>query len=69
MLLEMVRMLKYILGTNTKKLKAYWHERASFGRSTGNDVTGHYKRHYYYFFFFSVVYFSHRRSALIKKLI
>ena len=44
--------------------------RSAFGRSTGNDVSGHYKRHYFLFsfsFFFSVVYFSHRRSARIKK--
>ena len=47
--------------------------RSAFGRSTGNDVSGHYKRHYFlffflfFFFFFSVVYSSHRRSARIKK--
>ena len=53
--------------------------RSAFGRSTGNDVSDHYKRHYFLFFLFSfffffsflfsVVYFSHRRSARIKKLI
>ena len=26
--------------------------RSAFGRSTGNDVSGHYKRHYFLFFFF-----------------
>ena len=46
--------------------------RSAFGRLTGNNVSGHYKRHYFPFlfsFFFSVVYFYHRRSARIKKLI
>ena len=39
-------------------------------RSTGNDISGHYKRHSFLFtLFFSVVYFSHRRSDQIKKLI
>ena len=41
---------------------------SAFWWSTGNDVSGHYK-HHYFLFLFSVVYFSHRRSALIKKLI
>ena len=27
--------------------------RSAFGRSTGNDVSGHYKRHYFLFSFFS----------------
>ena len=40
--------------------------RSAFGRSTGNDVSGHYKRHY---FLFSVVYFSLGRSARKKQLI
>ena len=26
--------------------------RSAFGRSTGNDVSGHYKRHYFLFFLF-----------------
>ena len=26
---------------------------AAFGRLTGNDVSGHYKRHFFFFFFFS----------------
>ena len=42
--------------------------RSVSGRLTGKDISGHYKRHSF-LSFFSVVYFSHRRSALIKKLI
>ena len=45
---------------------------SAFGRLTGNNVSGPYKRHsflfslfLFFFFFFSVVYFSHRRSAWI----
>ena len=42
----------------------------AFGQSTGNDISGHYKRHSFLFtLFFSVVYFSHRRSDQIAKLI
>ena len=39
--------------------------RSALGRSTGNNVIGHYERHY----FFYVVTFSHGRSAQIKNLI
>ena len=38
-------------------------------RSTGNDVSGPLFSSLFFLFFSSVVYFSHRRSALIKKLI
>ena len=33
---------------------------SAFGRSTDNDVSGHYKRHYFFFFlfFFSFLFFS-----------
>ena len=39
------------------KLNDFWHERAAFQsvgvwRPTGNDVSGHYKRHYFLSFFF-----------------
>ena len=48
--------------------------RPAFGRSTGNDVSGHYKPYYHCFpliisIFVSVATFSHRRSALIKNLV
>ena len=50
--------------------------RLAFERSTGNDVSGHYKHHYSWrervafqrSAFSSVATFSHRRSAWIKKL-
>ena len=41
--------------------------RSAFGRSTGNDVSGHKIRHYF-FSIFSIATFSLRRSARIKKL-
>ena len=43
---------------------------SAFGRSTSNDVSGHYKRHYFFLFYFlfSGIYFSHRRSAQIKRI-
>ena len=50
-----------VFGTSVRRSS-----RSAVGRSTGNDVSGHYKR---LSFLFSVVYFSHRRSARIKKLI
>ena len=31
--------------------------RSSFGRLTGNDVSGHYKRHYFLFFFLFLFFF------------
>ena len=34
------------LGTSVRRSS-----RSAFGRSTGNDVSGHYKRHYFLFFF------------------
>ena len=43
--------------------------RSVFGRSTGNDVSGHYKRHYFFsiFFFSSSIFpFSPSRPFLIE---
>ena len=65
--------MKYHRGIGTSVRRS---SRSAFGRLTGNDVSGHYKRHYFlsfffflfFSFFFSVVYFSHRRRALIKNL-
>ena len=72
-----VPFLRYTITSPLNALGTYigmsvWRSsRSAFGRSTCNDVSGHYKRHYFLLFFllFSVVYFSHRRSARIKKLI
>ena len=63
----LVATINIIIGTSVQL--SSW---SAFGRSTGYDVSGHYKRHYFLLFLFfllSVVYFSHRRSARIKKLI
>ena len=60
----LVATINIIIGTSVQL--SSW---SAFGRSTGYDVSGHYKRHYFLFFLLSVVYFSHRRSARIKKLI
>ena len=52
----------FTIGTSVRRSS-----RSAFGRPTGNDVSGHYKRHYFlyffFLFFFPVVHFSHRRSA------
>ena len=40
--------------------------RSAFGRSTGNDVSGHYKRHYFlflFFFFFFLLLFSSKECS------
>ena len=38
-----------------------WHSsRSAFGGSTGNDVSGHYKRHYFLIFFFSFLFLLRR---------
>jgi len=42
-----------VFGTSVRRSS-----RSAFGRSTGNDVSGHYKRHYFLFFsFFSFFFF------------
>ena len=49
--------------------KCVWRSsRSAFCWSTGNNISGHYKRHYFSFpVFFSKVYFPHRRRAREKK--
>ena len=39
--------------------------RSAFGRSTGNDVSGHYKRHYFLFLFFFILFFSSPLSPFL----
>ena len=39
--------------------------RSAFGRSTGNDVSGHYKRNYFLFFFFLFSFFSSPSSTFL----
>ena len=41
-----------IFGTSVRRSS-----RSAFGRSTGNDVSGHYKRHYFFSFFSFVSFF------------
>ena len=40
--------------------------RSAFGRSTGNDVSGHYKRHYFLFFFLFFLFSSPSSTFLIE---
>ena len=63
------KQLRYIktesIGTSVQRSS-----RSAFGRSTGNDVSGHYKWHYFLLVFpvSSVVYFSHKRRAYFAKI-
>ena len=47
-----------LIGTSVRRSSRSAFGRSAFGRSTGNDVSGRYKRHYfffiYFFFFFSL---------------
>ena len=47
LLLWLILEMKNKIGTSVRRSS-----RSAFGRSTGNDVSGHYKRHYILFFFF-----------------
>ena len=50
------------IGTSVRRSR-----RSAFGRLTGNDVSGHYKRHYFLFlFFFFFFFFSPSSTFLIE---
>ena len=53
-------LLSILIGTSGRRSS-----RSAFGRSTGNDVSGHYKRHYFLFFLFFL--FSFLRRELFSK--
>ena len=51
-----------INGTSVRRFS-----RSAFGRSTGNDVSGHYKRHYFLFLFFFLFFFFFLRRLLFSQ--